>query len=285
MAISCATLAQAEPVEGQSGTDYQASISAIETARMSEAETAYADYLLAIDAASSDLVAMTVISEDVLTGGDSPETLGTMKDAVSASALLADLPYPDEAEAAAIARGLEYSEVMEEICGELDPAPTECEAVRVKGVYIKSRQLLSDLLGVSMEDGLDLTTVKAKLSDIEESLPSIIDVLQDENTADVMQESAAERACTLQRAVPIISNSIGEDNIAAFETSYRDLYIELFDLSGLPLCDGDEYSCRAAERCARAMNAGDCIAFKVERMEAWCPADTETLEETLVSLK
>lgn len=245
----------------------------------------YAEYLTALDAAAADLIPLTDIPEAVLSGETDENKLRSLKAGIGAASLLADLPFPTEAELTAVQSGIGYAEMMEGICSELQSAPPECEASRAEGKFLANRTISTDLLeAATADEALTLETTEAQFLAFEETLPSLNDILIDPRTEPLMQAETLKQACALNRAVPLMARKVGDSNVTRLNTQARSVYAELFDLSGLNICDGEGFSCRAAERCARSSTAGDCMGFKVQRVINYCSPDNEGLEATLETL-
>ena len=212
--------------------------------------------------------------------------LEAITSATKTASLLADLPYPPSEVRDAVQKAISAYEVGMVFCEEADPKPASCEPLRAHGSFLKARVTSSQLIELTArDDGRSLATSKAHLTQIENTLPSLIDVLLTEESEPVMNEIASDMACYLRASEAMAEVQFGEDQAAAIQSQYRSVLADLFDLTNLPLCDDSGYSCRAAERCARSTTAGDCQKFKVERLRAWCPGVKDELASSIRELR
>ncbi|MAK60758.1 MAG: hypothetical protein CMK09_07250 [Ponticaulis sp.] len=283
---ACENIPEITPMGVQNESTLSALSASIESER-AEADplSSYSAYLNAIDTVAPGLVTLTDIPDAVLTGENDENKLRSLKASIGAASLLADLPFPDSAEAAAISEGIAHAELMEDICSEMSPAPAECEASRAEGKFLANRTMSTDFLEIAtVDDDLTLEETETSFAMFEETMPSLNDILIDPRTEPLMQAEALKQACALNRAIPLMARKVGDDNVAQLNAQARGVYAELFDVSGLNICDGEGFSCRAAERCARSSTAGDCLGFKVQRVINYCSPDNEGLEATLETL-
>lgn len=256
-------------------------------ARLYEAHDAsYASYLTAIDEAAPQLVSLATLPGKILEGEMTEEKLDAIGVALGAASQLSHLPFPSEAEAAAVERAIEYGDALKDYCLEADPIPAVCPQGLSDGSFLESRAVTSSLLAASQtSDALTLGDTSAKFEELRLALPTIVDLLMDYDAEPIMNAVAVESACDVNRAIPLVAAKVGGDAEATLKRQSMRVYGRLFDLSGLPLCDVDGFVCRAAERCARSGTAPDCMSLKAERIMTACVPDSEGLADTLVALK
>ena len=249
-------------------------------------DTSYASYLTALNAAAPDLVDLANLPDGILEGDMTEAKLDAIGVALGAASQLSKLPFPSEAETEAVSMAMMYGDALTDYCLEADPIPKVCPQGLSDSAFLESHVATTEFLEKAIApEAPGLEDTAAEMDELRLALPTIVDLLMDYDAEPIMNKVAVESACDLTRAIPLVAAKISDTAEDSIKRQSTRVYGRLFDLSGLPLCDGDGYVCRAAERCARSGTAPDCVALKVERIMTFCSADNDGLTETLMALQ
>lgn len=244
---------------------------------LSEAEGGYGAKLVLLNARSGELQSLAA---PLITGESQLPTEVKALDlttALSASALLSDLPNPTAETTTAIKNGQVAGELLMAMCA--SGAIADCTHAQTLIETNPSRQAAAHALGLSNKPSLTGEEVKAAYKAFGNTLPEDSTDANDERASLITGES-----CTLQKANKLIEPKLDASSISDVEDVYYTVMADALPLTGIPLCEDGADTCDDAKVCADEPASLTCKKRKTSVLTFACGPVENDLAEKLASL-
>ena len=226
--------------------DIRAALESIQTELNDASETGYDQYLVALRNKSADLVTLAAVGSDVKTDGATDLDRRKLATAITASALLADLPNAQTEVKTAIRASALNADKLEVICAGRTNA--DCELAGVYMDTVSSRIAATHALSIASRDDITGDTAIASFASFANALPE--PMMDEAGNADPVRSGLMyQQACTLSWAHDLMLPKLPGTEIMTINESFASAMSSVFDETSVELCADGSNACDAAVAC------------------------------------